>query len=51
MSKVLDDFFLADLNSVGKFEISKPCQISEGISMRTVGDPAVIKASRFQHID
>jgi hypothetical protein len=43
MSKVLDDFSLVDLNSVGKSEISKPCQISEGILMRTVGNPAVIK--------
>jgi hypothetical protein len=43
MSKVLDDFSLADLNSVGKTEISKPCQINEGISTRTVGHPAVIR--------
>jgi hypothetical protein len=43
MSKVLDDFSLADLNSARKSEILKPCQISEGISMRTVGNPAAIK--------
>jgi hypothetical protein len=43
MLKVLDDFSLADLNFVKKSEISKPCQISEGILMRTVGNPAAIK--------
>ncbi len=43
MPKVLDDFSLADLNSAKKSEISKPCQIREGISTRTVGPPAVIR--------
>jgi hypothetical protein len=43
MSKVLGDFSLVDFNSVGKSEISKPCQIREGISMRTVGHPAAIR--------